>query len=71
MTPAVWRAGSWTITQARLAYGGVAAKAVLAPKAQAAMEGRPLSQATLEAALKAVAEDIVITPAAPGEPELS
>ena len=49
-----------------MAYGGVAAKAVMAPKAQAAMEGQPLTKATLEAALKAVSEDIVVTPSAPG-----
>ena len=39
----------------------------MARKAQAAMEGRPLSQDTLSAALAAVAEDVVITPQAPGE----
>ena len=54
------------ITEARMAYGGVAAKAVMAPGAQAAMEGQALNQATLEAALKAVGQDVVITASAPG-----
>ena len=55
------------ITEARMAYGGVAAKAVMAPRAQAAMEGQALNQATLEAALKAVGQDVVITASAPGQ----
>ena len=59
-------AGTWEIAEARLAYGGVAAKALMARKAQAAMEGQPLNQDTLSAALKAVAEDVVITASAPG-----
>ena len=38
----------------------------MARKAQAAMEGQPLNQDTLSAALSAVSEDVVITPQAPG-----
>ena len=38
----------------------------MATNAQAALEGQPWSQATLDAALLAVAKDVNITPDAPG-----
>ena len=56
----------WTIVEASLAYGGVAPKTVMALKTTAALEGKPLTHDTLQNALKAVAEDIYITPDAPG-----
>ena len=56
----------WTIVEANLAYGGVAPKTVMALKTSAALEGKPLTHDTLQTALKAVAEDIYITPDAPG-----
>ena len=58
--------GVWTIVEASLAYGGVAPKTVMALKTTAALEGKPLTHDTLQNALKAVAEDIYITPDAPG-----
>ena len=38
----------------------------MAANAQAALEGQPWNQATLDAALLAVAKDVNITPDAPG-----
>ena len=38
----------------------------MASHAQAALEGQPWNQATLDAALLAVAQDVNITPDAPG-----
>ena len=61
-------AGIWEISEASLAFGGVAAKTVSAPRAEAAIRGRPLSQETLAAGLAALAEDILISPSAPGKP---
>ena len=49
-----------------MCYGGVAPKCVMASHAQAALEGQPWNQATLDAALLAVAKDVNITPDAPG-----
>ncbi len=51
-----------------MAYGGVAPKTIMARRVEAALKGQPLSQATLDKALAAVAEDVNITPNAPGQP---
>ena len=59
-------AGEWTIEVVRVAYGGVAPKTIMARRVEAALKGQPLSQATLDKALEAVAEDVNITPNAPG-----
>ena len=59
-------AGQVRVEQARICYGGVAPKCIMATNAQAALEGQPWSQATLDAALLAVAKDVNITPDAPG-----
>ena len=49
-----------------LAFGGVAPKTVMAPRAAAALVGRPWTEATLREAVAALAGDIVIAPDAPG-----
>ena len=54
--------------EAHICYGGVAAKCIMAPRVQKALEGQPWNQATLDAALKACAEDVNIHPDAPGQP---
>lgn len=66
----VMAAGQVEVEQARICYGGVAPKCVMATNAQAALEGQPWNQATLDAALLAVAKDINITPDAPGIPDV-
>lgn len=64
-------AGEWTVEEARVAYGGVAPKTIMARRVEAALKGQPLTQATLDAALAAVAEDVNIKPNAPGSPLFS
>ena len=59
-------AGQVEVEQVRICYGGVAPKCIMATNAQAALEGQAWSQATLDAALLAVAKDVNITPDAPG-----
>ena len=59
-------AGEWTVEEMGVAYGGVAPKTIMARRVEAALKGRPLTQASLDAALAAVAEDVNITPNAPG-----
>ena len=59
-------AGQVEVEQARVCYGGVAPKCLMATNTQAALEGQPWTQATLDAALLAVAKDVNITPDAPG-----
>ena len=59
-------AGQVEVEQVRICYGGVAPKCIMATNAQAALEGQPWSQATLDAALLAVAKDVNITHDAPG-----
>ena len=60
------RAGEWVVEEAKVAYGGVAPKTIMAPRVREALLGQPWTGATLEAALAAVAEDVNITPNAPG-----
>lgn len=60
------RAGQWVIQEAKLAYGGVAPKTIMAPKAAAALTHQALSHGTLKAAIAAVAEDVQISANAPG-----
>lgn len=62
----VGAAGQVEVEEARICYGGVAPKCIMATNAQAALEGQPWNQATLDAALLAVAKDVNITPDAPG-----
>ena len=59
-------AGQWVIQEAKLAYGGVAAKTIMAPKAAAALSNKTLSHETLKAAVAAVTEDVQISANAPG-----
>jgi xanthine dehydrogenase iron-sulfur cluster and FAD-binding subunit A len=47
--------GAWIISEAHIAYGGVAPKTIMATETMAALVGNPLSDVTLQAALKAVA----------------
>ncbi len=58
--------GGLKVEQARICYGGVAPKCLMATNSQAALEGQPWTQATLDAALLAVAKDVNITADAPG-----
>ena len=60
-------AGEVQVQQARICYGGVAPKCLMATNTQAALEGQPWTQGTLDAALLAVAKDVNITPDAPGQ----
>ncbi|MEW5315300.1 MAG: hypothetical protein WDW38_006740 [Sanguina aurantia] len=57
---------SWVIEEAEVAFGGVAAKAIVGKAVAAALVGQPLNQATLKAGLAAVRQDVVIGAAAPG-----
>ena len=59
--------GEVQVQQARICYGGVAPKCLMATNTQAALEGQPWTQGTLDAALLAVAKDVNITPDAPGQ----
>jgi len=54
------------ITEAHLSYGGVAPKTIMAEGTAALLAGKPLNQETLRAGLKAVLEDVQMTPNAPG-----
>jgi xanthine dehydrogenase/oxidase len=56
----------WEVEDAAFAFGGVAAKSIMAPRIAAALKGRPLGAETLRLALAAVAEDVAISPDAPG-----
>jgi xanthine dehydrogenase small subunit len=46
-----------TVRDARIAFGGMAATSRRAPKAEAALNGQPWNEATLEAAIAALAQD--------------
>ena len=61
-------AGEWIAEEVSIAYGGVAPKTIMAPKVMAALKGQPWTGETLKKALEAVAEDVNITPNAPGKP---
>ena len=63
--------GEWIANEVSIAYGGVAPKTIMAPKVQAAMKGQPWTGETLKKALQAVAEDVDITPNAPGISQLA
>ncbi|KAJ9512823.1 hypothetical protein QJQ45_029028 [Haematococcus lacustris] len=58
--------GGWIVAEAAVAYGGVAARAIMAPQVAAALVGRPWDEATLTGALEAVRNDVVISDSAPG-----
>ncbi|KAL6770287.1 XDH1 [Auxenochlorella protothecoides x Auxenochlorella symbiontica] len=58
--------GAWVVADASLAFGGVAAKSIMAPRAAAALVGQPLDPAAVQRALAAVREEVVIAPSAPG-----
>ena len=64
-------AGEWIADEVSIAYGGVAPKTIMAPKVQAAIKGQPWTGETLKKALQAVAEDVNITPNAPGTSQLA
>lgn len=55
------------VSEAAIAFGGVAAKAVMAPKTAASLIGQPLEEKTLLAALSALSEDVQIGANAPGK----
>lgn len=57
----------WVVFEASIAFRGVAAKAVMAPKTAAALVGQPLEEKTLLAALSALSEDVQIGANAPGK----
>lgn len=52
--------------EVELAFGGVAPKAIMAPKTETALVGKPWDEALLSSALDTLAEDVNITPNAPG-----
>lgn len=56
----------WVISEAHIAYGGVAPKTIMAARTQEALINKPLTDETLQTALKAVAKDVNITANAPG-----
>ncbi|EFN53303.1 hypothetical protein CHLNCDRAFT_136969 [Chlorella variabilis] len=60
------RGGGWVVGEAAIAYGGVAPLTIMAPKTMAALTGKPIDGAALEAALAAVQEDVKMAPNAPG-----
>lgn len=60
-------AGDWVAGEVQLAFGGVAAKTITAPKTEALLVGKPWTEANLTAALVTLAEDVWISPNAPGE----
>ncbi len=49
LSPSSTEPGAWVVAEAAVAYGGVAAKAVMAKQVAEAMIGKPWSQQTLEA----------------------
>lgn len=55
-----------TVAEVALAFGGVAAKSVRAPKTEAFLLSKPWTEDTLTAALQILQEDIVVPDAAPG-----
>ncbi|WIA42815.1 hypothetical protein OEZ86_008746 [Tetradesmus obliquus] len=57
---------AWLVADVGIAYGGVAPKTIMAEKAMAALRGQPWNQATLDAALVALREDVNVAPTAPG-----
>ena len=57
---------AWIISDASIAFGGVAALTVCAPKTVAALIGKPLTQSCISEALSALAEDVNMSPDAPG-----
>lgn len=63
-----WSTGAWVAEEVELAYGGVAPKAIMAEKAEALLQGKPWNEALLNSALEALAQDVNITPNAPGVP---
>lgn len=52
--------------EVELAFGGVAPKAIMAPKTEQALQGQAWDQPLLQVALEALAEDVNITANAPG-----
>jgi CO/xanthine dehydrogenase FAD-binding subunit len=58
--------GAWVAEEVELAYGGVAPKAIMAPKTEQALQGKSWDQPLLQVALEALAEDVNITANAPG-----
>jgi CO/xanthine dehydrogenase FAD-binding subunit len=59
-------AGVWEVQEVHLAFGGVAPKAITAPQTEALLKGKPWTEETLRAALGALAQDVCISPDAPG-----
>ena len=54
------------VGEIQLAFGGVAAKTITAPKTEALLAGKPWTEANLTAALLTLSEDVWISPTAPG-----
>jgi CO/xanthine dehydrogenase FAD-binding subunit len=66
LRPAAAGDGGWEVAEASIAYGGVAALTIPAPRAAAALAGRPLDGEALAAALLALQEDVQMEASAPG-----
>ncbi|KAG2484282.1 hypothetical protein HYH03_016926 [Edaphochlamys debaryana] len=58
--------GEWVVAEAAVTFGGVAPRAIMAPALAAALVGKPWDQSTLQAALAAVRDDVVMADTAPG-----
>ncbi len=66
LTGSFLSAGDWVADDVHLAFGGVAPKTITAPKTEALLRGQPWTEANVTAALKTLAEDVWISPDAPG-----
>ena len=66
LNPALHTPGAWVAEEVELAFGGVAPKAIMAPKTEQALQGKAWEQPLLQAALQTLAEDVNITANAPG-----
>lgn len=60
-------AGAWVAQEVEVAFGGVAAKTIMAPRTEAALRGLLWDQKALSAALQALQQDVDITANAPGQ----
>lgn len=61
------RTGDWLVDEIHLAFGGVAAKTVMAPKTEELLTEKSWNEDNLNAALETLKEDICISPDAPGK----
>ncbi len=58
--------GGWVVADAAAAFGGVAAKTIMAPEFAKALVGKEWNEGALEAAMAAVRMDVAVGAEAPG-----